>query len=383
MTDLVHGMSNDLVASDWPAITTGEVRDVLAHYSWISDEPGAAHVVWRSPRPMSAAVVARRATTSVFVKRHHVKVRSRARLIQEHEFARHLRSRGAPVPAVLSTTSGESVVEHGDYVYEVHDASRGVDLYRDTPSWHPFSRVQHARSAGRALAHLHRAARDFASPAWGPDVLVDSMAIVGDADPAAALTQLVAQRRGLARSLERFDYQEDFSRWIVPAIKRASPLVQELHPQWTHGDWHPSNLTWSTNEGDAAVSEILDLGLSNRTTAIRDIAIAIERTCVDWLDVKALGRVRSDVRFVDALLDGYEEVSPFTRDENAALVALLPVSHVEFALSEVEYFAEVVHSDVNTALAYEGFLLGHVRWFEGPDGASLLEHLSAREVSRR
>ncbi|MHB1210060.1 MAG: phosphotransferase enzyme family protein [Acidimicrobiales bacterium] len=378
MTDLVHGMGHELVAPDWPAVTTHEAREILAQYSWIEGDPGDARIIWRSPRPMSAAAVVRKGTTTVFMKRHHVDVRSRARLETEHEFAHHLRTRGAPVPAVLSTTSGESVVEQAEYLYEVHEAARGLDLYRDVPSWHPFSSVRHAQSAGTALARFHQAARDFAAPAWAPDVLSDSMAVVGDDDPLAALVQIVENRRGLAHGLERFDYLEDFRRRIVPHIERVAPHRRGLRSQWTHGDWHASNLTWSSSEEGAVVSDILDLGLSNRTTAIRDIAIAIERNCVDWLDVQQVGSIRSDVRIIDALLDGYEEVTPLSYAEHAALIALLPVSHVEFALSEIEYFADVVHSEANIVLAYEGFLLGHVQWFEGPGGASLLAHLELR-----
>ncbi|MBW4077928.1 MAG: phosphotransferase [Acidobacteria bacterium] len=378
MTDLVHGMGNEMVAPDWPAVTTHEAREILAQFSWIEGDPGVAQVVWRSPRPMSAAAVVRKGMTTVFMKRHHVGVRSRARLECEHEFARHLRMHGAPVPAVLSTTSGESVVEQAEYLYEVHDVARGLDLYRDVPSWHPFSSERHARSAGTALARFHQAARDFAAPGWTPDVLSDSMAVVDDDDPVSALVQIVENRRGLAHALERFDYLEDFRRWIVPHIERVAPHRRALRSQWTHGDWHASNLTWTSNEEGAVVSDILDLGLSNRTTALRDIAIAIERNCVDWLDVQQVGSIRSDVRFIDALLDGYEEVTPLSFAEHAALTALLPVSHVEFALSEIEYFADVVHSEANTILAYEGFLLGHVQWFEGPGGASLLAHLEQR-----
>jgi len=54
---------------------------------------------------------------------------------------------------------------------------------------------------------------------------------------------------------------------------------------------------------------------------------------------------------------------------------LLPVVHLEYALSEVEYFASVVHSPSNADLAYDTYLVGHTRWFAGPDGSALLSHL--------
>lgn len=371
-------MGTELVAPDWSPFTAREAREVLADYPLSVRESGVANVVWRSPRPMSAAALVRSGSTTVFVKRHHVSVRSRTRLEREHEFARHLRLRDVSVPEVLLTTSGASVVEHGDCVYEVHDAARGVDAYRDVPSWYPFASVHHAASAGRALAQFHLAARDFAAPACRPGILSDSMTVVGAEDPERSLVEMVERRGGLARGLARFDYGEDFRRWLVPGIEKASPLLRRQRSQWTHGDWHASNLTWSTGGPDASVREVLDLGLANRTTRVRDLAIALERNCVDWLDINQVNSIRADYRFVDALLDGYDEVLPLDAHDIDVLVAVLPVSHLEFALSEIEYFAEVVHSEANTALAYEGFLLGHVRWFEGPLGSSLLTHLAER-----
>jgi hypothetical protein len=54
------------------------------------------------------------------------------------------------------------------------------------------------------------------------------------------------------------------------------------------------------------------------------------------------------------------------------------VAHIEYALSEVEYFAEVVRSETNADLAYDNYLVGHARWFEGELGSALLDHLRRR-----
>ena len=55
---------------------------------------------------------------------------------------------------------------------------------------------------------------------------------------------------------------------------------------------------------------------------------------------------------------------------------------LEYALSEIEHFADVVHSPGNADLAYDGYLVGHARWFGGPEGSAVLGHLRQR-VSRR
>ncbi|MBW4030925.1 MAG: phosphotransferase, partial [Acidobacteria bacterium] len=173
---LVHGMERDeLCVADWPALTDDEVRRVLAR---LGDAPSsAAHdvrVLWCSPRPMSAAALVRRGDTELFVKRHHVAVRGPDRLRLEHGFAEHLRRRGQRVARVLADADGDTVLGEGEYFYEVQEKAPGVDLYREQPSWYPFFTRAHARSAGRVLARLHEAARDFAAPASAPGVLTNS-----------------------------------------------------------------------------------------------------------------------------------------------------------------------------------------------------------------
>jgi len=38
----------------------------------------------------------------------------------------------------------------------------------------------------------------------------------------------------------------------------------------------------------------------------------------------------------------------------------------------------VVPSPDNASLAYDTYLIGHTRWFDGPDGSALLSHLRQR-----
>jgi Ser/Thr protein kinase RdoA (MazF antagonist) len=373
-------MGTSLVEADWPALTNDEVRSVLRHFDQheaVTASP-AAVVSWQSPRPMSTGALVRFANGTVFVKRHHVAVRTPERLRVEHDLSNYLRARGQSLPAVLRSTNGDTVVRDGDFVYEVHEKATGVDLYRDVPSWYPFTSLDHARAAGRALAGFHQAARDFSLPPSAPGVLASSIAIIASSDPLVELDRLIAERPGLARAVAHRSLVEDFSRYHLPAIEKTAPLLRALASQWSHGDWHASNLTWSSRRPNATVAGVFDLGLSNRTFAVHDLAVALERSTVDWLDLAGTGLVAADLGAVDALLDGYEEVQPLDECEWAALVAVLPVAHLEYALSEVEYFAEVVRSSTNADLAYDGYFIGHSKWFEEAAGLSLLEHLRRR-----
>jgi Ser/Thr protein kinase RdoA (MazF antagonist) len=390
-TGLVHGMGKELVEPGWPPLTGDEVSAVLTRYGVPAGHgpaasgmghaatPGTGTVVaWSSPRPMSAAGLVRTGTGTAFVKRHHVRVRSATQLAAEHAFAAHLGAHGLPVPEVWRTPAGRTTVARGDFVYEVHEAAAGIDLYRDAMSWTPFASTGHARAAGAALARLHEVAAGFRRPARPQAVLISSCCVITAADPLAEVEAIARRRPGLARYLGARDWRGDLTRDHLPAIRRAAPLLAALEPQWGHGDWHPSNLTWSSARPAAEVVAVFDFGLANRTYAVHDLAVALERSTIAWLDLAESGRAEVNIGAVDALLDGYQTVRPLSPAEAAVLPEVLPVVHLEYALSEVEYFADVVASPGLADLAYDTYLIGHTRWFAGPDGAALLDHLRRR-----
>jgi Ser/Thr protein kinase RdoA (MazF antagonist) len=379
---LVHGMGTELVAPDWAPLTDEEVQAVLAHYprAVVEQGPGDGVITWHSPRPMSAAALVRLGAASVFVKRHDQRVRTRAQVRTEHAFARHLRAGGVPVPAVWRTTAGESSFALGSWVYEVHEAAPGCDLYRDAMSWTPFTSLGHARAAGVALARLHRSAARFAEATRPFAVLMSSCEVITAPDPVEHMGALLARRPGLALYLSGRRWADDLERYHLPPIRRVAPLLSRLERQWGHGDWHPSNLTWTSTGPDARVAAVLDLGLANRTFAVHDLATALERSTVSWLELAGTEQAEADLHAVAALLDGYESNRPLRAVELMALAEVLPVVHLEYALSEVEYFADVVGSAPNAALSYDTYLIGHTQWFAGPNGSALLDFIHRRAL---
>ncbi|WP_186094232.1 phosphotransferase enzyme family protein [Burkholderia gladioli] len=359
---------------DWPLITRDEVAALLAGYPRLGP---VARLAWHSPRPFSAAVLAGMADGGeVFVKRHHASIRDVAGLEEEHRFIAHLRGQGLPVAEVLADALGSTATRRGDWTYEVHAASPGVDVYRGVMSWKPFLHASHAAAAGRMLATLHRASAGFDAPARQPKPLLSSFRVLGEPDLGAALDAWVAAQPRLARALGGRDWHGDVLREIGPFHRELVPLLDTLAPLWTHGDWHASNLLWSGEGAEATVATVLDFGLADRTCAVLDIATAIERNLVDWLVPEATRRV--EYEHLHALLDGYESVLPLSDAAYRALAALLPIVHTEFALSEVEYFNGILASPAGTEAAYDTYLIGHARWFAGPQGQRLLGVLRSR-----
>ncbi|KGI77973.1 phosphotransferase enzyme family protein [Oleiagrimonas soli] len=365
MSHRVHGLADDDVAPDWPALTHEEIAQVLAAFGFTATDAAT----WRSPRPLSAAALASTTDGVVFVKRHHRNVRSPESLREEHRFIAHLRAHDMPIPRVFEDRAGDTAHASDGWVYEVHARARGADLYREAISWSPLRRLDHARAAGAMLARLHRAAEHYRAAQRSTHILVARDDLLRADDPIATLERQLDERPGLAAYLDPRPWREDFARWILPRHARLQPLLRDRPRAWAHNDWHASNLCWSD---DGRVAEVVDFGLCSPTGALFDLATAIERNAIAWLEL-ARG---ADAVFVDsarALIDGYAAIAPLTDDDRRALAELLPLVHVEFALSEVEYFQAVTGSTANADVAYDTFLLGHTRWFDSAHAQPLLD----------
>lgn len=364
---LVHGMGTTLEPPTWPAITYDDAAAALTRF------PVAGRLEaleWHSPRPFSAAARVRTTRGRFVLKRHHPAVRTPAGLAEEHAFIAHLAVAGIPVPEILLTDAGTSAIAVGDWTYELHRQGAGLDLYRERLSWTPYLAASHAHAAGASLARLHAASRGFAAPARAVQPLVASFNILPSTDPLAATEAYVAARPALAAFLEPRDWRPAVARLFAELGQGVPAALAGREALWTHNDWHPSNVLWNA---DGQVETVFDFGLADRTCAVHDLATAIERTAIDWLE---LGQGRDatigDPETAQALLAGYATVIPLDRGEVAALLRVLPLVHFEFALSEIDYFAGVVGDAEQASVAWDQYLLGHADWFIAPHGQAFL-----------
>ncbi|EIZ80780.1 aminoglycoside phosphotransferase [Novosphingobium sp. Rr 2-17] len=363
---LVHGMGTALEVPTWPAITMVEAEAILARF------PAAGRLAalrWHSPRPFSAATLVETDEGDFLLKRHHCLLRTPAALAEEHAFMAHLLAAGLTVPEIVNARDGTGSVAQGEWTYELHRKAPGIDLYRDRPSWTPFLTPGHAFQAGVALARLHLAAQGFAAPARAPHPLVASFTILPAHDPLAAAADYVAARPALAEFLTDKPWREELARLFASLAGRLSERLVGQPSLWTHNDWHPSNLLWSS---DGAVSTIFDFGLATRTCALHDIATAIERTAVPWLE---LDSEPADAEAALALLSGYRTVIPLAPADVETVLRLLPLAHIEFALSEVDYFAGILADREQATLAWQGYLIDHAAWFLSRAGQEFLRQV--------
>ncbi|SEW19896.1 phosphotransferase [Luteibacter sp. 329MFSha] len=367
---LAHGLAGDQLEPDWPALRRDELAAIVERLPSLGT---LRSLDWRSPRPLSAAALVTTDRGRYFVKRHHRSVRDEHTLAEEHRFARHLRESDIPVPRTVRAGDGTSVLSAGDWVYEVHEAARGLDVYRDAYSWSPIDGEHHARAAGAMLARLHDAARGYAAPQRETHILVARAEILAAAEPARVIDAQLPSRPALARYLRERDWRAELADAIAPWHARAIRGIAMQARLWTHGDWHVSNLCWSGAGDDASITDVLDLGLSAETFALFDLATAIERNAIAWLDVDRGDIGRADL--ARALVDGYRSVRPLAAGDLALLVDLLPLVHIDFALSEVEYFEGITGRRDHADVAYHTFLLGHARWFATGHGRTFLDRI--------
>jgi Ser/Thr protein kinase RdoA (MazF antagonist) len=371
---MAHGLDGTLVEPDWAPLTLAEVRAILKQYPECGEPTRILSV---SPRPFSAASVVATRRGPAFVKRHARAVRDREGLMEEHRFMAHLLAHGAKVPRVMRTARGDTAIEAGAWTYEVHDVPSGVDLYGDALSWTPFRSVNHARAAGEALARLHAASESFDVPRREPRPLVASFSIFAAHDAGAEMDRYVALRPALAKYMRTRDCRDEALDLLAPFHAELLPFLRALKPMWTHNDLHGSNLLWSDGSDSACATATIDFGLADRTNAVHDLSHAIERNVVEWLAlVENPGRpgdVPVHLDLLHALLGGYESVRRLTDAEAAALPSMTALCHAEFALSETDYFLAVLHSDGKAAMACEGWLVSHARWFHSARGVELLD----------
>lgn len=358
---------------DWPALSDAEARNVLSHFPLPAP---ARQVVWHGRRPFSSTgIVLLEDGSRVFVKRHDHCLRDATALAEEHRFITHLADRGVPVGQTWHTKTGQAALDLDGSAYEVFSIMPGHDLYETVQSWEPFNNIRHAFSGGLRLGQLHEAARTFDAPARpSRRPLLSTFEVITSADLMAGLEHWIPQQAGLAETLTHHPWREDISTALRPFHERLKPHLSTIDSRWGHGDWHPSNLFWSSAGADAQVCGILDFGMSDRTSAAYDLAVAIERTAIAWLEPENDCPVIYER--LEAFLSGYLAQYALSITERHMVPLFLPLVHVEYALSEVAYYETLVHDKAGVKAAYTDYLLGHAHWFASPAGQQLLYWLT-------
>jgi Ser/Thr protein kinase RdoA (MazF antagonist) len=233
-------------------------------------------------------------------------------------------------------------------------------------SWTPFGTPAEARSAGRSLALFHAAAATFTATHRSTEVLTSRPNALLAGSIRTAIAEFVTTRP--AAELILAAARESDLDYLDSLLDTVAQPLRSLRQQWTHNDWHASNLFWRGLE----VSSVIDFGLADLSYAVVDLAIAIERNMIRWLELPH--PEISESTSTAALLAGYEDVTHLTAAEVALLPDLLPVIHLDFALSEVDYFAGILADPNRGTVAWRDYAVGHANWFTTEQGRTF-QHL--------
>ena len=330
-----------------------------------------------SGRPYSAGTLFETTVGTFFLKKRARGFRRRADVLWRHRVIEHLVSRGIPTPRVLANEGGDTLTEQEGFCYELFEAAAGADIYRDIHSWMPPTHLAHARAAGEMLARVHTALRDFklddvtrlghspATPmsarfdlAWAPDLT-------------AAVEARVAGSTALGEFFAGMRWKQEIDGLYLDFHQELRRRLPEVEPAVTHGDWHVNNLLF---DGDA-VASVIDFHLCDVSFRMYDLAVAIERNSIRWLEILdgAPDAVSFDV--LEELLRGYRSVLPLSADETELLAVLLPVHQLDLALSNVEYYLVHEQKPERAEWAYQVYLCDHTRSFHTASGQGIVSFL--------
>ena len=389
--NLGHGMGNDWENKDWVHITVPELHHLQPYYPCLQ---GSVQILWCSPRPFSSAVLVEvmqaLASTgqtnfhSYFIKRSHRSFRRAQDILQEHAVLQHLASKNIPVATLISSNCGQTALELGDWTYEVYEKAAGFDLYVDQQSWTPFFYTEHAAKVGSLLAKLHTAMQDFPElHGRSTRYLVSNQQLLESESIVTAIQQRIDNSPELNRYFADKNLDAVFLERIFQTHRKIKHVLQQATKIWTHNDLHASNLFWSTQGADANITAVIDFGLSDRNSALYDLAITIERNFIDWLALEHTSQINVDEAGLSAFLQAYcAEIHP--QQDFSILPELLKIVHLDFAFSELEYFVGITQNLKHADAAYYDWIVGHVNWFfteQGQQFTQTFTRLLQRELS--
>ena len=389
--NLGHGMGSDWENKDWVHITVPELHHLQSYYPCLQ---GSVQILWCSPRPFSSAVLVEvmqaLASTgqtnlhSYFIKRSHRSFRRAQDILQEHAVLQHLASKNIPVATLITSNCGQTALEVGDWTYEVYEKAAGFDLYIDQQSWTPFFYTEHAAKVGSLLAKLHITMQDFPKlHGRSTRYLVSNQQLLESENIVMAIQQRIDNSPELSHYFADKNLDAVFLERIFQTHRKIKHVLQQATKIWTHNDLHASNLFWSTQSADANITAVIDFGLSDRNSALYDLAITIERNFIDWLALEHTSQINVDEAGLSAFLQVYcAEIHP--QQDFSILPELLKIVHLDFAFSELEYFVGITQNLKHADAAYYDWIVGHVNWFfteQGQQFTQTFTRLLQRELS--
>lgn len=213
----------------------------------------------------------------------------------------HLAQRGILVPAPVANNSGQlSAALHGKPAAIVSKLSGQSQL---APS------AYHCAEVGSMLAKMHLAGQDF--PLYQENLRGLSWWV----ETAPKVWNFLDKDQQLLLSAE-LQHQQTFA---------ANPLYQQLPRGPIHADLFRNNVMFD----GAKLTGFFDFYFAGWDTLLFDLAVTVNDWCINLTDGEL------DNTRVAALLDAYQQIRPFSSEEQNAWQTMLRASALRFWLSRL------------------------------------------------
>lgn len=362
-----------VVDAFWPSFTSAELAEICDHFPGLG---GFQAELRPGGRPLTRSALIQGGAGLFFVKWRSAQTLGAEGLAAEHQLIRDLRGAGFPTPALIPTTKSDTALAWADGWVEVQACAEGEDRYAGRHTWQPFLSLGDAQAVGRSLARLHHLTGHFPAPAK-----------VDRGCPAATPTLLSGPFPGQAPSAwspnpdvqaflaARPNWQEGMA-VLEPGWNDVAAGLRDLPQMWIHGDPQANNHFFQGEE----VAAVIDFHLATVAPSLLDLAIALDRNGLLWLEIMAGNAEAWDEPSLRGLLEGY---GPLTPAEANLLPRLLPLAQIDFALSLLTYYLTIERNEARAAWAWDVFVLGHAQWHVSAPGQRLRSGLTRwiREAS--
>ena len=281
-----------------------------------------------------------------------------------YDFQRYLRQAGIPIPPLLLTPQGESVVTIGEDTFELQEWVDG-ELFRSAD---PRS-LNWVAYAGEMLGRLHQASRRYPGHQhkWPSEVQTGGL-VQGWLNLARSKIES-SEVEAIAAALSNI---VDAWEAVLPATMMAIGGVRGLPEFHIHGDYHPLNVRFDAQ----GVSAVLGLDASRWEKRIIELAYGLFYfSAVEWRTDRSLNRPLTkrgfDPERVSRFLQAYGAVYPPHPGEAAllvdALMLITPIVTINGPLEDIFFpneLEEVLIDDVMERLGWAASLpawLGRMR----------------------
>lgn len=197
-------------------------------------------------------IVSSRTTARRYVLRRH-RFRDSDRIRGEHRVMAHVRNRDIPVPAILPTDAGDSLVSHDERWWTLYGFATGTQIPRDEVT------EAHARAMGTALGGIHAALADL-------DSGTEPAPPANDAPAAEELLLEIGALRSIIGAMRDRTAQDDWAddelaghaAWIERYGLPEPEAVPDDEVQVLHGDYQESNLFFAGSPSGITVTGVID-----------------------------------------------------------------------------------------------------------------------------